>query len=65
MRSTVIAALPRNFCWQAASTKAYAAQSPVIWHHRFVSDIPMTNWAEGCSHTFTWVAKTEPHLASG
>jgi hypothetical protein len=58
MRTTVIAAPPRDLHWQSAfTTAAYKAQTPIVWHHQFVSDSSMMNWSDGLSRQLTWTAK--------
>ncbi len=58
MRTTAsIAALPRILLRQGAFTsKTYAAQTPVIWQHLFLSAKQMTNWSEGAPVFLAWVA---------
>jgi hypothetical protein len=44
---------------RAFTTKAYAAQTPVIWQHMFLSDKKMTNWSGGSPVFFAWVASSK------
>jgi hypothetical protein len=37
------------------ASKPYAASSPVIWQHRFLSDKQMKNWSEGEPVFLAWV----------
>jgi len=45
---------PRRLHWQAALTYSpYQSLSPVIWQHRFVSEMPMTSWSCGAKLRLT------------
>jgi hypothetical protein len=57
MRTTVsIAARPRDLPWQGPfTTETYAAQTPVVWQHLFVSHKQMTNWFGGSNLFLAWV----------
>jgi hypothetical protein len=57
MRTTAsIAAPPRNLRRQGTfANKTYAAQTPVIWQHSFLSDKQMTNWSDGAPVFLAWV----------
>ncbi len=58
MRTNIVAALPRNLHWQSAfTTAAYKAQTPIVWHHQFVSDSSMVSWSDGLSRHLTWTAE--------
>jgi hypothetical protein len=58
MRTTAsTAALPLHLLRQGAFTnETYAAQTPVIWQHSFLSAKRMTNWSEGAPVFLAWVA---------
>jgi hypothetical protein len=51
------AALPRDVRrWSAFTTKTYAARSPVVWQHLFLSENQMTNWSGGLAVFLSWAA---------
>jgi hypothetical protein len=58
MRTTTSkAALPRDGRRRSAfTTKTYAARSPVVWQHLFLSEKRMTNWSGGLAVFVAWAA---------
>jgi hypothetical protein len=52
MRTTASTAALRH---GAFTSKTYAAQTPVVWQHSFLSAKRMTNWSEGAPVFLAWV----------